>query len=130
MGWSWLADAVVVVHFACTLLIIFGGFLAWRHRWVLFVHPLALAWGAWVELSSQICPLTPLENHLRERAGETGYTGGFLAHYLGQVLYPPGLTREMQWALAALLIAINVIAYAGTWRRWRAASDAREPSRP
>jgi hypothetical protein len=119
MSWSLLADAVVVIHFATTLFIIFGGFLAWRRRWVIYAHVPAFVWGCWVELSSQICPLTPLENHLRYRAGEAGYNGGFLPHYLGAVLYPPGLTREMQWGLAALLVAINVVGYVGVWRRWR-----------
>ena len=119
MSWSLLADAVVVLHFSTTLFIIFGGFLAWLRRWVLYLHVPALAWGCWVELSSQICPLTPLENTLRHHAGEAGYGGGFLQHYLGTVLYPPGLTHEMQWGLAALLVAVNVVAYVGVWRRWR-----------
>jgi len=79
----------------------------------------ALAWGCWVELSGQICPLTPLENYLRHRAGEAGYAGGFLRHYIIAVLYPPGLTREMQWGLAALLIGLNAIAYTVVVRRWR-----------
>ena len=118
MSWSLLADAIVVVHFASTLFIIFGGFLAWLRRWVVYAHLPALAWGCWVELSSQICPLTPLENYLRHRAGEAGYSGGFLRHYIIAVLYPPGLTREVQWGLAALLVAINVVAYVGVWRRW------------
>lgn len=117
MSWSVLAEAVVVLHLATTLFIIFGGFLAWLRRWVTYVHVPALAWGCWVELSSQICPLTPLENYLRQRAGDAGYSGGFLQHYIGTLLYPPGLTREMQWGLTALLVAINVVAYVGVWRR-------------
>jgi hypothetical protein len=119
MIWSLLADAVVIIHFATTLFIIFGGFLGWLRRWVIYVHLPALAWGCWVELSSRICPLTPLENYLRHRAGEAGYTDGFLQYYVGTLLYPPGLTRQMQWGLAALLIAINVVAYVGIWRRRR-----------
>jgi hypothetical protein len=64
-----------------------------------------------VEVSGAICPLTYLENHLRRLGGEAGYQGGFLAHYLVRILYPPGLTWHIQWALAALLIAINLVAY-------------------
>jgi hypothetical protein len=112
MLWSLLADALVVAHFGFTTFVIFGGFLAWRWRWMVFLHLPALAWGCWVEISGAICPLTPLENHLRRLGGEAGYAGGFLAHYLHAVLYPPALTTQMQWALAGLLIAINVIAYA------------------
>jgi hypothetical protein len=120
MIWSFLADALVVIHFAFTTFVIFGGFLTWRWRRVAFAHLPALAWGCWVELSHAICPLTPLENYLRHRGGEAGYQGGFLAHYLGQVLYPPGLTWHIQWVLASVLVFINVVAYAGLWRRARA----------
>ena len=119
MGWSLLADALAVVHFAFTSFVIFGGFLAWRWRWVLYAHLPALAWGCWVEITAQICPLTPLENYLRWRAGEAGYRGGFLQHYIGSVLYPEGLTRATQWVLAALLVALNLVAYAGVWKRRR-----------
>jgi hypothetical protein len=121
MLWSLLADGVVVVHFAFTAFVIFGGFLNWRWRWVIFAHLPALAWGCWVEVSHSICPLTPLENQLRHRAGEAGYSGGFLAHYLLAVLYPPGLTWHVQWLLAGLLIALNVVAYARYLRPRRAA---------
>jgi hypothetical protein len=119
MFWSLLADGVVLIHFAFTAFVIFGGFLTWRWRWLIFAHLPALAWGCWVEVSHSICPLTPLENHLRHLAGEAGYSGGFLAHYLMRVLYPPGLTSEIQWVLAGLLMLINVAAYAGYVRRRR-----------
>jgi Protein of Unknown function (DUF2784) len=121
MLWSLLADGVVVLHFAFTAFVIFGGFLTWRWRWVIFAHLPALAWGCWVEVSHSICPLTPLENQLRKLAGEAGYSGGFLAHYLLPVLYPPGLTWHVQWVLAGLLIALNVFAYARYLRPRRAA---------
>jgi hypothetical protein len=121
MIWSFLADSLVVVHFAFTTFVVFGGFLTWRWRWVAFAHLPALAWGCWVEMSHSICPLTPLENRLRHLGGEAGYSGSFLAHYLVQVLYPPALTWQIQWVLAGLLIAINVIAYWGFARRWRIA---------
>jgi hypothetical protein len=111
MKWSLLADGVVVIHFAFTAFVIFGGFLTWQWRWMRFAHLPALAWGVWVEVSATICPLTPLENHLRHLAGESGYSGGFLAHYLVAVLYPPGLTWRIQWLLAAVLIALNLVAY-------------------
>ena len=111
MKWSLLADGVVVIHFAFTAFVIFGGFLTWRWRCLVFAHLPALAWGVWVEVSATICPLTPLENHLRQLAGESGYSGGFLAHYLVAVLYPPGLTWRIQWVLAAVLVALNAVAY-------------------
>lgn len=117
MLWSLLADLLVIIHFGFTAFVIFGGFLTWPWPKVAFAHLPALAWGCWVEVSHAICPLTPLENRLRQRGGEAGYTGGFLAHYLGQLLYPPGLTFHIQWLLAGLLIAINLIAYGVLYRR-------------
>lgn len=111
MLWSLAADALVIAHFAFTTFVIFGGFLTWRRPRAAFVHVPALAWGIWVEATNRICPLTPLENSLRVRGGEAGYTGGFLAHYLGSILYPAGLTAHIQWVLAGLLLAINTLAY-------------------
>jgi len=125
MVWSLLADSLVVLHFAFTAFAIFGGFLTWRWPRVALAHLPALAWGCWVEVSHSICPLTPLENHFRHLGGEAGYHGGFLAHYLVRVLYPPGLTWHIQWALAAALIAINVVAYWGLARRWRSPARRR-----
>jgi hypothetical protein len=90
-----------------------GGFLAWRFPFAWLAHLPALAWGVWIELSGSICPLTPLENHLRRLGGEAGYGGGFVEHYVIPLLYPPGLTRDVQWVLAAVLLAVNGFAYGG-----------------
>ena len=119
MLWSVLADALVVVHFAFTAFVVFGGFLTWRWPRIAWVHLPALAWGCWIELSHAICPLTPLENHWRHLAGGAGYSGGFLAHYLVRVLYPSGLTWHIQYELAAGLLVLNVVAYLGLMRRRR-----------
>jgi Protein of Unknown function (DUF2784) len=111
MGWKILADLLVTLHLLFTAFVIFGGLLTWKWPRAALVHLPALAWGFWVETSGQICPLTPLENHLRHLAGEAGYQGGFLNHYVISILYPSWLTRPDQWVLAALLLAINVAAY-------------------
>jgi len=119
MGWGILADLLVTLHLGFCAFAVFGGFLAWTWRRAAWVHLPALAWGFWVEASGQICPLTPLEIHLRHLAGEAGYRGDFLNHYLISILYPPGLTRSDQWVLAALLLAINIAAYAQLLRPHR-----------
>jgi hypothetical protein len=131
MIWSLLADLLVVVHFAFTAFVIFGGFLTWRWPRVALLHLPALAWGCWVEVSHTLCPLTPLENHWRHLGGQAGYSGGFLAHYLVPVLYPPGLTWHVQWVLATLLLALNAAAYAQYLRRqWRARAQRTGEVRP
>lgn len=111
MIWSLLADALVIAHFGFTAFVIFGGFLTWRWPRIAFAHLPALAWGIWVEVSGAICPLTPLENQLRMRGGEAGYSGGFLAHYIGSILYPAGLTPHIQWLLGGMLVGLNGFAY-------------------
>jgi uncharacterized protein DUF2784 len=120
MLWSGLADALVVLHFAFTAFVVFGGFLAWRWPFMASWHLPALAWGCWIELSGAICPLTPLENDLRQRGGEAHYAGDFLAHYLARVLYPAHLTVHVQWLLAGALLALNAVAYGHLWKRHRA----------
>jgi len=114
-----LADAVVLLHAAFVLFVVLGGFVALRWGWVAWLHLPAAIWGALVEVGGWICPLTPLENWFRSRAGEGGYAGGFVEHYVLRVLYPAGLTRSTQWGLAGLVIAINVAVYAHLLRRRR-----------
>lgn len=112
-----LADAVVLLHLAFVLFAIAGGLLVVRRRWIAWLHVPTLAWALLVEAMGWICPLTPLENRLRAAAGETGYRGDFVAHYLLPVLYPAQLTRELQWLLAAVLLGLNLGVYWLVWRR-------------
>ena len=114
-----LADLVVLTHASFVAFVVFGGLLAlWKPRAVPW-HLIALAWGAAVVGFGWICPLTPLENTLRQLAGQEGYQGGFIEHYLMQIIYPPGLTREVQVFLATGLIVGNAIVYGWVFRRWR-----------
>jgi Protein of Unknown function (DUF2784) len=106
------ADLLVLIHFGFVLFVVGGGFLALQWRWIPWLHLPAAAWGAAIELTGWICPLTPWENALRRVSGESGYAGGFVEYYLLPVLYPAGLTREIQFILAALVISVNLLAYA------------------
>ena len=113
------ADAVVLVDFAFIVLVVARGVLPQRDlRWAL-EHVPAAAWGAYAELSATLCPLTPLENALRRRAGERGYEGGFVEHYLIPLIYPAGLTPAHQRWIGAFVVALNVAVYAWAWRRAR-----------
>lgn len=119
-----LADLIVAVHFAFLVFVIAGGLLARRYRWVTIPHLLAAAWGVYVEATpGLVCPLTPLENAFAHRAGEAGYEGSFIEHYLVPIIYPEGLTRGMQWALAALVVVVNAAVYAWPRRATRRSKE-------
>lgn len=114
-----LADLVVVLHLGFVGFVVLGGLLALRWPRVFWFHLPAAVWGAIVEFSSILCPLTPLENHLRRLGGEAGYSGGFIAHYIQPVLYPAGLNRPVQIVLGVFVVLLNVTVYAIVWRRRR-----------
>lgn len=114
------ADAVVALHLAFVAFACLGGLFAWRRLRYAWVHLPALAWAAWIELTGTICPLTPLENALRRRAGDAGYAGGFVEHYLLPVLYPAGLTPQIQSWIGLGLLGLNVAIYWVALARWRA----------
>ncbi|WER45867.1 DUF2784 domain-containing protein [Cupriavidus sp. WKF15] len=116
---GWLADLVVVVHFLFIAFVVGGALLLFRWPRVAWVHLPAAAWGVFVEWSGRICPLTPLENALRRAAGEAGYGGGFVERYLLPVIYPVGLTPEIQLWLGALVLGLNVAIYVLWWKRRR-----------
>lgn len=112
-----LADAVVVLHLLFIVFVTFGGLLALRWLRVVWVHLPALLWGAATEFFGLVCPLTPLENHLRRLGNEAGYSGDFVANYVVPIVYPGSLTREIQWLLGGLLILFNLVVYAFVVRR-------------
>jgi hypothetical protein len=119
MGYRLLADLTLTVHFVFLAFVVGGGLLARRWRWVAVPHLLAVAWGVYIELMpGLLCPLTTWENAFAVRAGEAGYEGSFIEHYLVPVLYPDGLTPALQRTLAVLVAAVNVVVYA--WPRRRA----------
>jgi len=119
MVYQIFADIVACVHAAFVAFVVLGGVLAIRWRRLVWLHVPAAIWGALIEFADWVCPLTPLENALRERAGEAGYGDGFIQHYLLRALYPAGLTRAAQLALGALVIIVNVAIYVVLVRRRR-----------
>jgi len=109
--YSLLADAVVVFHFLFIAFVVAGGVLAVRWPWMAWVHLPAVLWGAVIEFAGWICPLTPLENHLRLLGGQSAYSGDFVVQYLLPVIYPANLTAVTQYILGGLVIVINLIVY-------------------
>lgn len=123
MFYQLAADVVLVVHLAFVTMVVLGGLLALRFPRAPLLHVPVALWGAYVEIWGAACPLTTLENYLLNRAGAAGYPGSFVGRYLLAALYPEGLTREVQLALGALVVLINVIIYGWLW--WRRRSRGR-----
>jgi hypothetical protein len=115
MGYRALADLAIAAHFAFLVFVVAGGIAARRYRWLAVPHLLAAAWGVYVEVADAFCPLTRLENAFARRAGGAGYEDSFIEHYLVPIIYPNGLTRPVQWGLAAFVVVFNVAVYA--WPR-------------
>ena len=114
------ADLIVLIHLSFILFVVCGGLLVLRWPKLAWLHLPAVVWGAVVERAGFICPLTPLENDFRAAAGEQAYNGGFIEQYLFPIIYPSGLTRDIQVMLGVGVIAINVVIYVLLIRRRRA----------
>ena len=107
-----LADLVLGIHFLFVVFSVLGALLLIRWPRIIWGHLPAAGWAVWIEFSGKICPLTPLENSLRIRGGGAGYAGDFVGHYLLGMLYPEGLTRQVQITLGAIVLVLNIIIYA------------------
>ena len=112
MPFGFLADLVVVLHFAFVVFVVAGGLAVLRWPRVAWLHVPAVLWGAWVELAGATCPLTPLESWLLEQSGAGPQLGSFVERHLLPVLYPVSLSRELQWLLGGAVLAINGAVYA------------------
>ena len=115
-----LANAVLVIHVSIAafvvaglLLVIVGNLEHWswvNNAWFRIAHVVAIGIVVAESWLGFVCPLTTLEMWLRSRAGEASYGGGFIEHWLQQLLYysaPP-------WVFVAVytLFALAVLA---TW---------------
>jgi hypothetical protein len=123
-------DAVMLLHFAFIAFALFGALLLLKWPRLIWLHVPALCWAMYIELSGDICPLTPLENHFRTLAGEATYFGGFITHYLGPIIYPAGLTRGWQYFALGVLAAANAVGYSLYWCRVRKPGKTGKTSRP
>ncbi|GAA1241368.1 DUF2784 domain-containing protein [Prauserella halophila] len=112
----WLLTVVVtVVHFLALAYIGLGGFLAWIWPKSVFVHVLFAAWGVAVNVFPLPCPLTVVEDFLREQRGLGSLPGGFNEYYIYGTLIPHSMLSFV--AVAALLLVIG--SYVGVYVLWR-----------
>ena len=129
MGWRLLADVVLVVHLAFVLFTALGALLVWRWPRLALVHVPVLVYGVVIEVVGFQCPLTPLEKSLRRRAGDAGYDGGFVEHYIVPVLYPGEWTATVRISVSVVLVVGNALVYWLIWRtRTRRAAGSAEQS--
>jgi Protein of Unknown function (DUF2784) len=113
------AEAVLLIHLAFILFVLLGAAIAARWRWIIVFHLPAATWGFFIEITGRICPLTYLENYLRTKAGLSGYTESFVEHYVLAIIYPVGLTREIQFVLSGVVLAVNIALYSWLYFRKR-----------
>ena len=113
--YSLLADLVLIAHLAFVVFVLCGGLLVLKWRWIARLHLPAVVWGAVVEFTGWICPLTPLENWLRMQGGEAGYHDDFTTRYLLPILYPVDLTRDVQLLLGTVVVVLNAAVYWWLW---------------
>lgn len=105
------ATLVLLLHFSFILFVIFGAVLILKFKQIIYVHIPAVAWGAYIELSYSICPLTHLENYFLKKAGKDQYSVDFIENYIFKIIYPPALNYEIQTYLGVILIFVNLLIY-------------------
>ena len=119
-----LADLVLGFHFAFIVFAVLGGFVVfWKPR-IGWLHLPSVVWSAFVNLFSQVCPLTPLENRFRYLAGQAGYEGGFIEHYITLLVYPSVMPERWGLIAGSSVLIWNVLVYALVVLRGTAARRA------
>jgi hypothetical protein len=117
-----MADLIVLIHFGFILFVIFGGLLVIKWRKFIWLHVPAAVWGALIEFFGWFCPLTTLENQLRRNKNGDAYITGFVEHYIIPIIYPEGLTRDIQLLLGIAVIIINLFIYTLILKKWNRSS--------
>ena len=123
MFYQLAADAVVLLHFGFILYVVLGGLLSYKWLWLLWLHLPAVVWGAVMSMAGWICPLTPLEIKFRAAGGGGHYSSGFIEHYILPVIYPAGLSRELQTTMGVALLVVNALVYLGLIIKYKKGPD-------
>ena len=124
------ANLTLIIHLIFILFVIFGGLLFFIFSKIIYIHLPALLWGIYIELTNSVCPLTYLENWFLNKAELATYSNGFINNYLYPIIYPEGLTNNIQIYLGITLIVINILIYGfifKNFKRFKGRSVARCP---
>jgi Protein of Unknown function (DUF2784) len=105
-------DLVLGVNFTFVIFSVLGGFLVLWKRWIAWFQVPSVPWSSFVSLFSHVCPLTPIENRFRRLAGQAGYEGGFVQHYVAPLVYPGGMPRRMELIAGFSVLIWNACFYA------------------
>lgn len=111
MIWSFLADLVLLCHLGFILFAVLGSLLVIGWHRLAWIHLPAALWAAAINLVPLPCPLTRWEQALRQLAGEAGYTGGFIGHYIMPLVYPGPLSEQVIILMTVGLLAWNGVVY-------------------
>ena len=109
--YEFAAQITIFIHFLFIVYVVLGSILCFFKTKLIIFHLFSVAWGVYIELSGNVCPLTYLENWFLQKAGLRAYTEGFISKYIFNIVYPIGLTEQIQIYLALGLIFINIILY-------------------
>ena len=120
-----LANLTLITHLVFILFVIFGGLLFFIFSKMIFIHLPALFWGIYIELTNSICPLTYLENWFLSQGGLTTYSNDFVNNYLFPIIYPKGLTADIQIYLGITLIVINILIYGLIFKNFKKSNRIR-----
>ena len=128
MAYELAADLTALAHFAFILFVIFGALLGRRKRVWRYLHLASMVYGVMIEVFYWYCPLTYLEQYLREKAGAGSFEEGFITHYLNKLIY----LNAPQWSLilaAVVVLAVNLGLYV-YWHRLREDSPSPTCKKP
>jgi hypothetical protein len=115
------AEAVLILHLSFTAFAVLGGLALPGYPRLAWLHVPTVLWGCVVNGAGWVCPLTPLENWFRGLAGESGYEGDFIEHYLLPIQYSEGSTGISGEVLGAIFGVWSLAVYTWVWSRRHAA---------
>ena len=117
MPYQWLADAVLLLHFAVVVFVVgglaavlIGNVAGWRwvnDWWFRIAHLQAIGVVVVQSWLGQHCPLTILESWLRVQAGAQAYQQSFIEHWVQRIIYydiPLWVFTLVYTAFAALVV--------------------------
>ena len=105
------ADCVLIAHALFVLFAVFGAFLVLFDRRIAYVHVPVVAWSSIVNLAHWTCPLTPVEQRLRVRAGQPAFQGGWIQNYMEPLVRPLGMPRRLELVAGVSIVVWNACLY-------------------